>query len=157
MFTIQEARNSNDFDAARELFVEYAAWLNVDLCFQSFDEELRTLPGVYRRPEGFVLLALVDDGVAGCIALKPREGGACEMKRLYVRPQFQGFGIGRALAEACLSEAAAIGYDRMVLDTFERMTPAVTLYRSLGFAECEGYYENPHDGVVYMEKALPAG
>jgi len=90
----------------------------------------------------------------GCIALKQLGDGVCEMKRLFVKPTFQGLGLGRKLAEACLAEAASIGYGIMRLDTLGQMTSAIALYRSLGFQECPPYYHNPLEGVVYMEKTL---
>lgn len=144
-----------DLDAARALFREYTAALDFDLDFQDIEEELAALPGPYARPEGIILLAEVDDEPAGIVALKPFDApGVCEMKRLYVRPQYRGRGLGRALGTAILEAARRLGYETMRLDTVASMTPARELYRSLGFEERPPYYHNPLDDVVYMERVL---
>jgi putative acetyltransferase len=140
---------------ARELFLEYAKSLNFDLCFQSFDQELANLPGDYAAPAGCLLLAEYDRQLAGCVALHKLDSEACEMKRLYLRPQFRGKGIGRALADAVIAEARKIGYRLMRLDTVEPvMKDAVSLYRQLGFKEIESYRANPIAGAMYMELEL---
>lgn len=151
---IKDVGSAADMGIVRELFEEYAAWLGVDLCFQGFQQELESLPGPYARPGGFIFLAKCGGEPAGCIALKPLPDGACEMKRLYVRPTFRGTGLGRRLVQLCLDEATAIGYEVMRLDTLRRMEAAISLYRSFDFSECGGYYNNPLDDVVYMERAL---
>lgn len=139
-------------DAVRSLFREYEAWLEIDLCFQGFEEELAGLPGYYSPPRGFILLAVAEEPV-GCIALRPISEEVCEMKRLFVTSPYRGTGLGRRLAEACVAGAVSRAYHSMKLDTLKRLTPAISLYRSLGFHECEAYYANPHE-VLYMEKAL---
>jgi len=142
-------------DEVRALFVEYGESLNFDLCFQSFDRELRELPGVYSPPHGRLLLADVDGQPAGCAALKPLADGVCEMKRLCVRPRYRGLGIGMALAKRILADAKQAGYSRMRLDTISGlMDPAITLYRSLGFEEIPPYYSNPIPNAVYFELKL---
>lgn len=154
---IAQARTPADFDLARTLFEEYAVGLGVDLCFQGFAAELQALDQRYAPPRGALLLAR-DGGVpAGCVALRaqPSAGeGACEMKRLYVRPAHRGTGLGRRLAEVVLDEARRLGYRRMVLDTLDRMAPAHALYAALGFREAAPYYDNPLDGVHYLETDL---
>jgi len=146
---------ANDMDVVRELFREYQAFLGVDLCFQDFERELASLPGSYAPPAGALLLAMADDAVAGCVGLRPLDGGACEMKRMYVRPAFRGLGLGRALADAVVAAAVEAGYRSMRLDTLETLHTAIDMYRSMGFAPIEPYYHNPLPGVLYLEKALP--
>jgi GNAT superfamily N-acetyltransferase len=138
--------------------LEYARWLEFDLCFQGFEEELRSLPGKYAPPTGRLLLALWDAELAGMCALRPLpQEGICEMKRLYVRPQFRGKSIGQALAKRIIAEAIAVGYLRMRLDTVPgRMDAAIQMYRELGFHEIQSYYSTPVAGTLFMELDLAA-
>jgi GNAT superfamily N-acetyltransferase len=154
MIEIRPAQLRSDFDVARELFEEYARQLGVDLCFQGFAEELQTLEAMYGPPGGVVLLAHAQAQPVGCVALRPAGGGDCEMKRLFVRPAARGMGLGRRLAEAILSEASALGYQRMVLDTLEQLVAARALYEALGFREIAPYYDNPLAGVRYFAREL---
>ncbi len=145
-------------EPAREILREYAASLAVDLCFQNFEEELAALPGAYAPPGGQLLLAYVDGALAACGGLRGLEdvdhANACEMKRLYVRPAFRRFGLGRTLAEALLDEARRAGYSAMLLDTLDEMESARELYASLGFEECAPYYFNPIPGAHYLKVDL---
>ncbi len=144
--------------ATRSIFRDYAASLGVDLCFQNFEAELATLPGEYAPPTGALLLALVDGEVAGCGALRPLHesdyANACEMKRLYVRPAYRKFGLGRLLAQALLDRGRQAGYSAMLLDTLDDMEAARGLYASLGFEEIPPYYFNPIAGAHYLKAAL---
>ena len=141
--------------SVRELFLEYAQSLNFSLCFQSFDQELASLPGDYAPPSGTLLLAEVRGRSAGCVALHRLADGICEMKRLYVRAEFRGHKIGRRLAEAVIAEARVAAYQRMRLDTVAPvMRKAVQLYRELGFYEIPAYRPNPMPETLYMELAL---
>lgn len=137
------------------LFSQYLAELGEQLGFQQVDKELDNPINKYGPPKGALLLAYINGQPAGCVALQPLPGpGVCEMKRLYVLPEFRRFKLGRTLAEAILQQASDMGYVCMKLDTLERLRPAVVLYQSLGFTETAAYYHNPLIGVVYMEKML---
>ena len=136
------------------MFEEYAASLDIDLCFQGFAEECATLPGRYVSPHGGLWLGWVDDRAAGCIALRALESRVCEIKRLYVRPDRRKTGLGRSLAETALVRAVATGHERVCLDTLPSMGGAIALYRSLGFVEVEPYYDNPVDGALFFERRL---
>jgi ribosomal protein S18 acetylase RimI-like enzyme len=140
--------------AVRTLFHEYENFLNVDLCFQGFEEELAGLPGKYAPPEGALLLALEGADVCGCVALRKLEPGVCEMKRLFVRPKYRSRGLGRALAEAIIAAAKAKGYTAMRLDTLAQLAEAIQLYEQLGFRKIVPYYPNPLPGVSYWELDL---
>ena len=176
------AESPTQLAQVRELFLEYAQSLGFSLCFQNFDKELAGLPGDYAPPQGRLLLAEYESKLAGCVALHkladswahrrssqanssislpatngqgPTTDGMCEMKRLYVRPQFRGKGLGRALADRIIAEARQIGYRRLRLDTVEPvMKDAVAMYRRLGFKEIAPYCNNPMSGALYMELEL---
>lgn len=152
--SVTRAVTTEDVAAARELFLEYASALGVDLEFQGFAAELAQLPGNYAPPEGRLLLAWADGELAGCAGLRPLQPTVAEMKRLYVRPQFRGAEAGRTLAEAIIAEARSIGYRSIRLDTLPAMGAARRLYRSLGFHEIESYTTNPIPGTAFLELDL---
>ena len=157
MFNLRQVTSEEDIGETRQLFDEYVTWLGVNLCFQNYDKEVAELPGDYVPPDGRLFLASRDDEVEGCIALRKLEDGVCEMKRLFVRPQFRGAGLGRVLAERIIDEARTIGYQRMRLDTLPgKMDQAIAMYRTLGFRDIERYYNNPYDTAAFMEKMLDA-
>ncbi len=149
--TLRPATDS-DLGEVRALFGEYITWLDVDLGFQGFEQELLGLPGRYAPPSGRLLLAETSGRIAGVIALRDLGDDVCEMKRLYVREYARGHGVGRLLSERLLVEAREAGYRAMRLDTLpSRMTAANALYDALGFREIAAYYENPVPGVRYLE------
>jgi len=148
------------WQAARQILREYAAQLGVDLCFQGFEAELTELATHYSEPQGLFLLALVDGEVAGCGGFRPLldsdYANACEMKRLFVRPAFRRFGLGRLIAQALVDRALEAGYSNMLLDTLDDMEAARGLYETLGFEEVPPYYYNPIPGAHYLRCELGA-
>ncbi len=154
------AHSATELQAVRSLFIEYAQSLNVDLCFQNFEAELAGLPGDYAPPAGALLLATVDGQPAGCVAMRPLPDSdhtnACEMKRLYVRPGFRRYGLGRQLTQRLMDLAAQGGHSCMLLDTLDDMEAARSLYETLGFFEVPPYYFNPIAGAHYLKVVLGA-
>ena len=154
-FSVAQATSPSQIAEARELFLEYAQSLGFSLCFQSFDQELASLPGDYAPPDGRLLLATYENGLAGCVALHKLEPRICELKRRYLPPQFRGKGFGRALSDQIIAEARQIGYQCIRLDTVEPvMKDAVAMYRKIGFQEIPPYRPNPIAGARYMELKL---
>ncbi len=156
MLRIQKiSPDSAALETVRQLFLEYADELQENLCFQSFDAEVKDPMKKYGPPKGALFVAYWNESPAGCIALQAlKEEGVCEMKRLYVKPAFRKYGIGRALVEQLLEASHQLGYTSMRLDTLERLQPAIKLYEQYGFKVINAYYENPLPGVVYMESSL---
>jgi putative acetyltransferase len=149
------AHTQEHIEQARTLFEEYAANLDISLCFQNFDQELKGLPGKYAPPDGRLLLATENGELAGCIAMRKLEPGVCEMKRLFVRTTYRSHGLGRVLVETIIDEARKLGYTQMRLDTLPGlMDKAIALYRSFGFVEIRPYCENPVEGAKFMELKL---
>lgn len=159
MVRIVPAVSEADIAQARILFREYGSTRDVIPCLGGFESEVSSLPGSYGPPDGRLLLALNasqkdDEEAAGCAALRRFDKDACEMKRLYVRPEFRGHGAGRILVESLINEARSIGYERMVLDTLPSMLEAHKLYRKMGFSQIAAYWKNPIPGVLYFELPL---
>jgi ribosomal protein S18 acetylase RimI-like enzyme len=146
------------WEEARLIMREYAQTLDIDLDFQNFEQELNSLPGEYAAPQGGMLLALIDGQVAGCGGFRPIAdsdyANACEMKRLFIRPAFRRFGLGRTMAQALIDGATSAGYSSMLLDTLDDMEAARDLYESLGFVEIPPYYFNPVPGAHYLKVDL---
>jgi ribosomal protein S18 acetylase RimI-like enzyme len=141
-------------EGIRQLFLEYAHSLQVDLSFQNFQEELKTLPGKYVLPHGILVLALVDGKEAGCVALHKISDSICEMKRLYVRDDYRGLGIGKKLISIIIEEAIKMKYQFIRLDTLPTMKSAQALYTSIGFYDIDPYVYNPVEGARFMELEL---
>jgi len=149
--------SSRDLDTIRELFQEYADGLGIDLAYQGFDQELAQLPGRYAPPAGDLLIAWDNGAALGCVGLRPLDlSGACELKRLYVRPTARGAGLGLALARCIVGRATAKGYRQIMLDTLPSMTPAIAVYRALGFEPTPPYSDATIPGILYFAKQLRA-
>lgn len=142
---------------ARKIMREYQVSLGIDLCFQNFEQEMLNLPGKYAPPEGRLYLSYVDEKLIGCVTLRPLQELQCEIKRLYVRPEFRGRSFGKELLEKVLAEAGNIGYLQVFLDTLPTMAAAQKLYYSFGFRKIEPYCFNPIEGTVFMRLDLQNG
>ena len=155
---ILSPRHEADLLQTKEIFLAYAKAINIDLCFQDFDTELANLPGDYSPPRGALLLAWVNPKFASCCATRPLDSSdyanAAEMKRLFVRPEFRGLGLGRQLAESIIDAARMSGYDSVLLDTLDDMEIARAMYEDLGFKEIPPYYHNPLAGAHYLKVDL---
>ena len=143
-----------EYEAAAILFNEYAGWLNIDLCFQHFSEELQQLATMYAPPSGGIILAKMENEFIGCVGIRNIDTGIAELKRMYVKPAFHKRGIGKMLLEKAISLATTYNYEKIRLDTLSNMTPAISLYKQYGFYEIPAYYHNPEKTVVYFEKQL---
>lgn len=155
MICIHKATANAHYNQGRELFEEYAKSLEIDLAFQNFEEELKDISKKYGASEGGCLLLVKDrEQAIGCVALRKIDENICEMKRLYVQPQWKGQRLGRKLAEAIIEEGKKMGYSFMRLDTLQRMKPALSLYQSLGFYPIEPYNFNPIEGALFFELCL---
>ena len=151
---IVTAATTEDFAAAAELFREYAEWLNIDLSFQHFEEELLQIKEMYAHPYGAVILSKEGREYSGCVAVRKKDEGIAELKRMYIRPAFRRAGLGHLLLEKALSLAVELGYQKIRLDTLANMTPAIRLYEKAGFYSIEPYYFNPEKNALFFEKIL---
>jgi putative acetyltransferase len=146
------ADTDQEFGQAKELFEEYAQTLHIDLSFQNFSRELENIRDQYAKPSGALILVYVDDAPAGCAGIRKQKDGIAELKRMYVKPDFRGYKLGKELLERSLEAAKELGYLKVRLDTLASMLPARKLYESFGFHEIPAYYLNPMDDAIYMEK-----
>lgn len=151
---IRQPETPEEVAACKALFEEYADWLDIDLCFQNFDQEMASFPAKYAAPDGRLLLALLDGRPVGAVGLTKLADGVCEMKRLYVREAARGHAAGGRLARAIAGAGREMGYRVMRLDTLDRLESAIRIYRAMGFREIGPYYDNPELGVLYMELDL---
>lgn len=151
---VRQVRTEQDLNEVRVLFREYEVFLNINLDFQIFEEEIAGLPGEYVPPDGEILIAYNEERSIGCVAVRRLNENICEMKRLFVRQEAKGIGMGRQLAQNIIHTARDFGYSRMRLDTLERLKEAMCLYESLGFRRIAPYYDNPLQGVIYRELDL---
>ena len=151
---IRVAEFPQDLAVVQGLFRAYAESLEIDLGFQNFEAELASLPGKYAAPDGRLLLAWQDTVAVGCVALRKVDHACCEVKRLYVQPGMRGRKLGRRLAECICQEAREAGYTRTCLDTLAGMTPAITLYTSLGFKPIAPYVYNPLPDAIFLGRTL---
>ena len=145
---------TNHIDEVKQLVLEYTKFLGRDLSFQHVDDELNDLSSKYAPPEGRLLCAAVDGEIIGCVAYHKHTAARCEMKRLFVREGYREHHAGSKLVEAIINSARADGFSEMVLDTITPLKSAIRLYKKFGFVECEPYYENPMNDVIYMKKIL---
>ena len=148
------ANTSKEFEIAKILFEEYAAALNVDLCFQGFDEELKVIHVQYNLPKGCLMMVYDDDKAIGCAAIREFENATAELKRMYLKPEYRGHKIGKTLLELMIMKAKELGYTKIRLDTLPQMKKALQLYKKFGFIEIDSYRFNPVEGTVYMEKEI---
>jgi len=139
-----------DIDTVKALFQAYTQMLNIDLSFQKYKEELEGLPAKNALPGGSFYIAWCGGVPAGCIAMRPLDNERCEMKRLYVKPQFRGHGLGKALARQVIEDAKALKHKKMLLDTLASFENAIALYKALGFYAIEPYYHNPIADTLYL-------
>ena len=151
---ISAARFPEDREIVQRLFCEYEKFLDISLCFQGFEEELKSLPGKYAAPMGGCWLAWQDNQAVGCVALRPFEGDVAEVKRLFVQPEYTGEGIGKKLMQRVMNEARIRNYHSLYLDTLARLEPALQLYKALGFVETQPYHSDKIEGICYLAKAL---
>lgn len=154
MFKIKTVHTEAEYAAASSLFKEYAEWLNIDLSFQNFEEELLQLKEMYSEPTGGIFLLQQENEFIGCVAIRKKGEGIAELKRMYIKPATRNSGAGTKLLEKALTAAKQLGYDLIRLDTLANMTPAINLYKKHGFYEIAPYYFNPEENAVFFEKEL---
>jgi ribosomal protein S18 acetylase RimI-like enzyme len=149
-----KANTETHYESAISLFKEYAAWLNIDLCFQNFDAELTQLNEMYAAPMGIILLYISNEKYVGCVAVRNKGELIAELKRMYVQPAQRGKGVAKELLLQAIDFAKDAGYKKIRLDTLATMHPAINLYKQFGFYEIAAYYHNPEANAVFFEKEL---
>ena len=154
MFKIITVHTETEYAAASALFKEYADWLNINLSFQNFEEELLQLKEMYSEPNGAIFLLQEEVAFVGCVAIRKKEEGIAELKRMYIKPTTRKTGGGTMLLEKALAAAKLLNYDLIRLDTLANMIPAINLYKKHGFYEIAAYYFNPEDNAVFFERKL---
>ncbi|MEM8806746.1 MAG: GNAT family N-acetyltransferase [Cyanobacteria bacterium P01_G01_bin.38] len=154
MVKIVKASSEYDYSAVRDLITAYQAWLGIDLAFQGFSKELETLSVMYGPPRGAMLLAQVDEVWVGCVGLRQLPDGNAEMKRMFVLPNYQGKGIGRALMQAFITTARELDYTAVRLDTVPELDQAIRLYERAGFVQIAPYCYNPAPDAMFFELSL---
>jgi carbonic anhydrase len=154
MIEYLQVKEEHEYQAAVKLFKEYADWLNIDLSFQHFEDELKSIKKMYALPLGTIVLCKHDNDFIASVAIRPHKEKVAELKRMYVQPNYQGKGIGKKLLQLSINLAKEMGYDKILLDTLNTMLPAMQLYKSMGFYEVEAYYNNPEKTAVYFEKTI---
>jgi ribosomal protein S18 acetylase RimI-like enzyme len=148
------AHTDDEFEDARNLYIQYANSLDIDLSFQNFDTELNSLEEQYSVPHGAIVLAYKDETPVGCVGIRAHAPGIAELKRMFVHPVYRRYKIGIKLLNLALETAVKLNYTFIRLDTLPSMIPAINLYRSMGFYDIPPYRFNPVEGAVYMEKKL---
>lgn len=148
------ANTNEEYESAALLFKEYASWLNIDLSFQSFKEEIEDLRQMYGGKEGAIILCKENEVYIACIAIRKANEETAELKRMFVKPDFQKQGIAKMLLDKSIDLAKIKNYNRIWLDTLNYMLPAIKLYKQYGFYEIEAYYNNPNETAVYFEKKI---
>ena len=151
---IKIAQTSSDFLIAKKLFLEYQTKIDVCLCFQSFEDELKILSKIYKKPEGVLFLIEEKNKFIGCVGVRKFEDGICELKRMYIKQEFRGKGFGEILLLSAIKESKKLGYIKMRLDTLKTMFEAIGLYQKFGFKKIRKYYRNNIKNIVYLEKFL---
>jgi GNAT superfamily N-acetyltransferase len=155
MIELKSAQSENDYAIAKELFLEYASQLGVDLGFQNFDKEVETIKSEYALPEGALFIGFDrEQNPIGCFAVRKFKDSVCELKRMYLQPRMQGHGAGSVMLKKAIAVAKELGYERMRLDTLPTMQAAINLYRKNGFYEIPPYRFNPIEGTKYFEIRL---
>ena len=151
---ICEASLPADGERLMAVIHEYIAWLNMDLSYRGFAQEMEKFNALFTLPSGLFLMAQADQEIAGCVGLLRHSASTAEVKRLYIKPAFRGLRLGEKLVAALMVRARQLGYERLILDAVPQTTVAQALYRTIGFQEIEPYYANPVPGTKFFALQL---